>query len=526
MIPRPFLYLVCFFIVLYAFLWLAAFEPPLEDAFISFRCARNLWEGRGLVFNPGERVEAISNPLWTLLLAILGGTLNNYLIASKILGFLFGAGALVLVMLLVHQHTDNFWIIAVAALLLIGSPYFLTFTVYGLESPLEAFLFLALVWGLSEKRWGFAGLALGLLPWSRPEGYFFIPPVLLLLFLINRREVAWRRLLVLCLSVAGILVAFRLVYYQDWLPNTVYAKSVALVPESAVYGEKILAGLKHVFHFFLDGRFLLWLPVLVIGQLISPRCQRPMRGWAWVLMLLQTGFVIISGGNIFLRYRFLSVLYPLFCLQAGWGLAAIADRDRKRIHTGVIAALALASLIFQVEYERSGRLYWRTRLDSMQQDHDLPRFVRNRMRQMGSVPNTLNARLGFIIQDEIAPGTLIAAEQIGQIGFYGDRPIVDLVGLADWTIAHKGGTLRYLLERDPELFLLLGAQFIMDSPNVGVYAGMFGTDEFRKRYVWTRVYQSDPPTETFYWVERRPTPLQEPPRTPDEPQRIVLKLYP
>ena len=40
-----------------------------DDAFISFRYARNLLEGHGLVFNPGEYVEGYSNFLWTLELA-------------------------------------------------------------------------------------------------------------------------------------------------------------------------------------------------------------------------------------------------------------------------------------------------------------------------------------------------------------------------------------------------------------------------------------------------------------------------
>ncbi|HPB97137.1 MAG TPA: hypothetical protein PKW66_14560 [Polyangiaceae bacterium] len=40
-----------------------------DDAFISFRYARNLVEGHGLVFNPGERVEGYTNFLWTVLLA-------------------------------------------------------------------------------------------------------------------------------------------------------------------------------------------------------------------------------------------------------------------------------------------------------------------------------------------------------------------------------------------------------------------------------------------------------------------------
>jgi hypothetical protein len=40
-----------------------------DDAFIAFRYARNLAEGLGPVFNPGERVEGYSSPLHVLLLA-------------------------------------------------------------------------------------------------------------------------------------------------------------------------------------------------------------------------------------------------------------------------------------------------------------------------------------------------------------------------------------------------------------------------------------------------------------------------
>jgi hypothetical protein len=42
-----------------------------DDAMISLRYARNLTEGHGLVWNPGENppVEGITNPLWTLFMA-------------------------------------------------------------------------------------------------------------------------------------------------------------------------------------------------------------------------------------------------------------------------------------------------------------------------------------------------------------------------------------------------------------------------------------------------------------------------
>ena len=41
-----------------------------DDAFISFRYARNLVRGNGLVFNVGEAVEGYTNFLWTLGVAV------------------------------------------------------------------------------------------------------------------------------------------------------------------------------------------------------------------------------------------------------------------------------------------------------------------------------------------------------------------------------------------------------------------------------------------------------------------------
>ena len=43
-----------------------------DDAFASFRYADNWARGLGFVFNANERVEGISNPLWTMMLAVIG----------------------------------------------------------------------------------------------------------------------------------------------------------------------------------------------------------------------------------------------------------------------------------------------------------------------------------------------------------------------------------------------------------------------------------------------------------------------
>src|SRR5579862_8319682 len=67
----------------------------MDDAYIGFRCADNALHGRGLVFNPGDRVEAISNIGWILLL-LPGGFVLPLALLAKLAGMLCLAGALFL----------------------------------------------------------------------------------------------------------------------------------------------------------------------------------------------------------------------------------------------------------------------------------------------------------------------------------------------------------------------------------------------------------------------------------------------
>jgi len=60
---------VAAFPVLDALSLVASPPPQVDDAYISYRYAENLVNGHGLVWNPGERVEGFTNPLWTLLIA-------------------------------------------------------------------------------------------------------------------------------------------------------------------------------------------------------------------------------------------------------------------------------------------------------------------------------------------------------------------------------------------------------------------------------------------------------------------------
>ena len=55
--------LLIFAVVLVRSAWLC------DDAYITFRSCENLVTGYGFTFNPGERVQAFTHPLWAILVA-------------------------------------------------------------------------------------------------------------------------------------------------------------------------------------------------------------------------------------------------------------------------------------------------------------------------------------------------------------------------------------------------------------------------------------------------------------------------
>jgi uncharacterized membrane protein len=49
-------------------------ERFFDDAYITFRYARNIAEGIGFVYNAGEKILGTTTPLFTLILAIIGNS--------------------------------------------------------------------------------------------------------------------------------------------------------------------------------------------------------------------------------------------------------------------------------------------------------------------------------------------------------------------------------------------------------------------------------------------------------------------
>src|SRR5436853_4638991 len=83
----------------------------IDDAFITFRYSRNILEGQGFVYNPGTRVLGTTTPLFTLIMAVVGGVLGgqDFPWYAIVVSALADAGTAALLFLLARRLTCNRW---------------------------------------------------------------------------------------------------------------------------------------------------------------------------------------------------------------------------------------------------------------------------------------------------------------------------------------------------------------------------------------------------------------------------------
>jgi hypothetical protein len=210
-------------------------ERTVDDAYITFRYARNVAQGVGFVYNPGQRVLGTTTPLYTLLMAALSLATGSGDFPTLALVVNASAGALSVGMLyaLGKRFAGHPAPAAAMALLWALAPFSVSFAIGGLETDLTIGLLIAAAYAyLVERPCALATLsALALL--ARPDTAILLGPLWLGLVLVQRR-IPWRESLI-TLAILTPWVIFGTLYFGNPLTNSIAAKSVVylLPPESA-----------------------------------------------------------------------------------------------------------------------------------------------------------------------------------------------------------------------------------------------------------------------------------------------------
>jgi arabinofuranosyltransferase len=233
---------ILFFVILFAVVvvrsaWLN------DDAYITFRTVDNFVNGYGLTWNPDERVQAYTHPLWMFLLAGVYSLTQEVFYTSQWLSI----GISTLTVLFIAGRIAPSPAAAVLTLLIfIFSKAFIDYSTSGLENPLTHLLltiFLFVYFRLHRDEsprlfWLALLAALGLLN-RLDTALFYFPPLLWVIWQ-SRHQ---RPFIPLATGFLPLLFweIFSIIYYGFPLPNTAYAKAVyAGIPTSDLARQGLL----------------------------------------------------------------------------------------------------------------------------------------------------------------------------------------------------------------------------------------------------------------------------------------------
>lgn len=440
---------------------------PVDDGFIVLRYVEHLLAGDGLVYNPGERVEGFSSPLWVALVAAWEAALRVFLppsptrleVLQRALGIGFAGWAVLVTGAFARRRLGLPRLASWgAALALLFSWPFVFWSGAGLETPLFALLIAAVALHFGEptpfegqRAWTTIAL-LTALGWTRPEGPLFVALAgAVALFAARSRSRAFLSLgFVLALHAALFLA--RWLYFGELLPNTYYAK---------VGGgsSTILRGGLYLLDYLTRGgggglvALAIWGALARSSSGATGGKRDAASAVAGALVLGGVGFVLLVGGDGLYCFRFVVPLLPLLCAYGALGSVDLARRLRPSApslwrwmgvgsFTGAVLLLA--------------RPIW--------EDEALLPGVRNH-RVRGS--EAAWSELGHLLRDNVPRGELLATNVAGKVPYASRLPTVDMLGLTDPIIArtstptmgkgyagHEKSNWAYVKERRPAVFFI------------------------------------------------------------------------
>ncbi len=387
---------------------------PLDDAWIHQTYARNLAQFGEWAFIPGQPSAGSTAPLWSAVLAL------GYLLRIPFFVWTFALGGLCLFGLalageaLARQFLPEWknrfpWV----GLFLIGEWHLAWAAVSGMETLLFGLcILLALLW-ISRARsisWGAVGLLIGASVWVRPDGITLLGPAAFALLLGkgSRRE----RLTGLAWLVSGVAALFGpyllfnlLVQGSIW-PNTFYAKQAeyAVQRQVPIY-----------LRFFNEIK----LPMIGSGIFLLPGfiafCWKAWRERNWavlgaVIWFLGYGLLYALRLPVTYQYgRYFMPAMPVYFVIGLVGTLFLIPGLRGKRWTWILARVGIISGIF----------VWLAFFS----------IGARRYAQDVAIIETEMVAAAKWVAASTPQQAFIAAHDIGALGYFGERRLLDLAGL-------------------------------------------------------------------------------------------------
>lgn len=415
---------------------------PLDDPWIHLTFARNLVDFFSFSYFKNEMVTAGStSPLYTFLLAFMFLIINNEMIISYFLGVLFFVGSSVAFFKLSSLEFDKEIIFALLCTGIFIIDKWMNFiSLSGMETTLFIFILIMTAYFYRTRSAIPLAIFMGLILWTRPDGVAFIGAIILdyflvkiyskdnlRLFLFSAKEL--KQIGIIFAAIVGLYFVMNFMLSGSLLPNTYDAKLTYYSPEFRSRWDFLKF---EVWEYFKAGSYY----VLMIGFLFSTGKliwdlykKTYNQNSLYIFFILALVFIYWLKLPYAHRFgRYMMPIIPFFILVGVLGFRDLA-RIINKYTSNPLFAKSIFYILVSITYFIGIKNYDENReLYASQSKYIYDRQVK--------AAQWLNKNTN--------ENDIIATHDVGAIGFYSGRKIVDVAGLVTPDLIDKINDVNYV----------------------------------------------------------------------------------
>ena len=410
---------------------------PLDDAWIHQTYARNLALHHEWAFRPGIVSAGSTSPLWSAILSIgfllhLSPYIWTYFLGALILFMIALVGEWGARQIMIFYRPRIPWV----GLFLICEWHLTWAALSGMETLLHALLITTVLVLLLTKsrRYLTLGMLTGLSVWVRPDGLTLLGPALIMILIIESDMQLRLRAIIQYLIGFGALIGpyllFNLAIGGTPMPNTFYAKQAEYANWQA---KPILERLGQMLLQLFTGPSMVLFPAMIGWVVVSIK----RRDWATLtIMAWCTGYILIYILRlpVYQHGRYIIPAMPILFLfgligMIGFAYTTMFNRYHWFVNTLWQFSAGMVMFLFIILGARS-----------YAQD-------------VAVIESEMVVTAKWVARN-LPNDALVAAHDIGALGYYDHHEIIDLAGLIS-----------------PEVI-----PFIRDEPRLAIYLNERGAD--------------------------------------------------
>ena len=442
---------------------------PLDDPWIHLSFARNLVEYGSFSYYKNQLTTSGStSPAYTILLSILYIFSKNEFIISYILGIGFFSLLVFAYFKLLKIHFyPAMWLVVIATLLVAIQPGINFIADSGMETTMFIFLIVFSLYNYKKKNYTALGISLGLTLWCRPDGLILWAAIIVdyiaaQIFVSNKGKRTGSlftlkelyKPFLIAFGIASIYLLFNYILSGSPLPNTYRSKLATYQNNSrSKYFQD------DVIKYFTSTEFALyWIPFLIAAIVVlKDLIKRQYNGFSIYLIFI-TGFIFTYWWLIPFTPaygRYLLPIVPFYIILAVYGVKELLEFFSLKIRSAVpvnilgIGYFAAALVVSVVYFTDFANLYTLT----------------------NKYYNDRHVFVGKWIAKNTPVNSVIATHDIGAIEYYGNRKLIDMVGLVSPEVLGKMDIdfiefiNKYLTDKKPDYLVVLKNWFEVENDN-------------------------------------------------------------